>query len=1216
MKKVLISGLVLFSFNLYADYDLGEGVSVTDAQINELKAKLPKTTEEKVFTHWTSLSNALRWSFSGGIDEGEIDFLNTPTGERQMFGPGFYTAVSETSSSSFGTTRVEVVVPAGHYELDRKILFDTLGVALTNNQLSKLGRIFPILRPISNTNEGKDWHVFNHPDLVKNVSINFDGNTGINKELLEKNSLYYYIWKSTQFSSEAQTLESLMLLSKFQDGLSYMRSLTYFGDLAANNYETPWHQFEMENFEKARLVYQKIIARSLKLNFESFNTDGTIVSHIDIGKPNMGIVSRGKFGDEKLSKEEWIKHQKENILLQFHRDFTGNQNMQYLDSLRSEGIRAGGTDAGKFIGTLSDVTTLKQNPYLEVEATLSPRGDGYLINYYYPDVAHYKKIKGRISDELYQELEGFNYEKDLSGTDNSPRRKSLNKRIIDELLTDLFDRYHGQDASLFNGKGIDLYRELISIHPRPDQNGREARAFLFAISSQLNEDDYIHMISDFDILKSKTFYKRMLKNSREPYEKLKIALVKETITSARERRSPNYSKMPEILGLLNGLSDLGDWSIEYLDEDSAELIRNRKFYQFFSKHLSEDWKYTDVEAVISSLKGVEDENIRKMYLHKVLDLNLFSFLSDDELNTFIDGIDNLDELQSFVQIISDNREGKIPELFRIHFARKVIESSSEGENIDRFVNDELFKIGLKDSLLGIEFKKDQTFKNLIFVFNQMKNKQTDYEDFFKNLIFDSNELPEQFIRSLTHIDNYKKYEEVLEKKYLEDLSLEIIEKTKNNKLISGLVQRTLYTGSVSNNEIVFDEIIGYISKRGLDGKAITLIKEVKKFYSSMNPEKKQFFLKKAKQDLERNISFLLIAEPTELQKANVDIKTIRFNLLNKLETLEVEMKSWVLKYCNDLFQLDNGTLEEFKLLKKIATSTQNQQSRSIIIRYSYEVLKTLKDQDRIAILEEISEKVKLPELRSEIEFLDYFSSELVNVSDKKELMNVLYKIVENTDDQYLGTSLKILHNVHLIEGADPIFLKLAKRISLIDSGFLRSSAANFFANTLRQINEKTRADFYHSFISYAVSHEGHFIDIFSFLGKFSMNDKGFEGHPQQLSLLLKLLKDSDGNRTKFLEEISDKIYDLVSDVPDALSAQDLTDLLRTYRGGESFKKRLGEFINKSINKSTKKKELAKQIILNLYKSKEFSPLDLHQVFKNIPHLRSTSCHFYFIQPAL
>jgi len=132
--------------------------------------------------------------------------------------------------------------------------------------------------------------------------------------------------------------------------------------------------------------------------------------------------------------------------------------------LRTEGIRAGGTEIGqRFKVNASELAVLQANPFLTVEATPLDADGFALVDYFYPDVVHYDKIKQYLSPTLVNDLSAAAKVPGgiLDGANNDLRH-SLNQRIESELLDKVDD-------------GSFPINDLIDVHAYEDDNGRSSR---------------------------------------------------------------------------------------------------------------------------------------------------------------------------------------------------------------------------------------------------------------------------------------------------------------------------------------------------------------------------------------------------------------------------------------------------------------------------------------------------------------------------------------------------------------------------------------------------------------------------------------------------------------------------------------------------------------------------------------------------------------------
>ncbi|MEE3080242.1 MAG: HEAT repeat domain-containing protein [Bdellovibrionota bacterium] len=700
------------------DIDLGSGVMITHEQLKEIADSLPETSEDQVFHHWTKEQLAIRWILQGGtFNQGEMDSFNKPSGNLQAYGPGFYMAKSQTSSQSFGNVLVEVKIPASTKIYDQNIVNQVLGVNLNKEQMSELGKHIPFIRNLDG-----DWHLLNHQSLIdQSLRIPTELEISFKNNNMFKSTLNFYaiLWSAIRDDGEGQKLDSLLALSHYQDGISYVRSLNV-------NPDNPWGEFEPEHFEKFRESLKKIVARSIH-KFENtrndinrfLDEDSNFISYLKDEIVNgaleadMGIVSGDKFGSN-LSKEDWVEYQIENVLSKMFEEVSG-ESCSIDDAIRCEGIRAGGTQEGKtFLATNADTANMIKNPYLEVNYKPNPNGDGQLIEYFYPDVFHFKHLEGRISDELFRELSDADPQ--LLYESDHELRKSLNKKLIRELLTDLFTRYHGEKAAYDTGMSVNLMRDLISIHPFENYNGRISREYFLSTNLQMNREVPIHMLADFDLLKSVDFYRKLLISTEEHYQEFRKGMLVELLNSRMEKRSPSYENIPELNKLLNSFKVMGIDEDLPLDQDDLELIRQRRFTEYFDKNLNENWRFSDFTGVVNVFSSFKDENLKKEYLNNLIDSDIINDGNTEDIKKILDGIDNIDELYEFSKLIERTNKVRIKELCRSYFVNKISEESTLKANHKKFLKQIIIE--------NDQYKVSLTAKAYSFLLNYFASKNS------------------------------------------------------------------------------------------------------------------------------------------------------------------------------------------------------------------------------------------------------------------------------------------------------------------------------------------------------------------------------------------------------------------------------------------------------------------------------------------------------------
>ncbi|OFZ17179.1 MAG: hypothetical protein A2X86_01640 [Bdellovibrionales bacterium GWA2_49_15] len=557
MKYGLLLILCLLCRSLWGGqvYDLGEGLSATDSQIQELARRLPRTTTETRYYHWTQLQTALRWSLNGRIDSGEVDFYNRASGSKQVYGPGIYMAASATSSSSFGKAAAVFVMPVGTLLFDQRIVSEVFGHRnLTDLQLSQLGKLLPFVRNVTS-----DWWITHHPRNVSKVV--FGGVHGASAKWNEMTTVEILeeLRQAARNDGEAKHLEALLTLSYYMDGISFYRALKV-------NPGNPWREFEPQNFEQYLKARRGLLEKALK--------------------GNLGMSQDGRFGPASTTTDAWAEKQLREVLPLVFESVSGKSDPG-RNYFRDEGIRAGGNSEGQtFKATAAQVEVMKKNPYIEIEVTPHPSGNGFLVAYYYPDVFHYKKLKDKLSPELYRELETLDPARVWK---NTQLRRQYNQRIVTDLLKNLFKSTHGRPVS-FQGESVQFLMDLVSIHPFKDFNGRVTRLYydLAHAEAKVFEIPY-SFLADLDLMTDITEYQKILKLGAQGHKEMMAAMLEELMKARAEKRAPNYRDLPALDNLWKALQPMGIPQQTTLSAAQLELIKKRRFHELFEllRHPSE-----------------------------------------------------------------------------------------------------------------------------------------------------------------------------------------------------------------------------------------------------------------------------------------------------------------------------------------------------------------------------------------------------------------------------------------------------------------------------------------------------------------------------------------------------------------------------------------------------------------------------------------------------
>ncbi|RYZ69918.1 MAG: Fic family protein, partial [Proteobacteria bacterium] len=411
---------------------LGQDFHVTHEKIEELKRSLPKTTEAKIFYHWTSPEVGMRWMMQGHINQGEVDFYNTPTGKLQSYGAGIYMATSKTSSEGFGDFCVVFKMEPGTLVYNDEVATKVFGRRLNNDEMTELGKSVPFIRDLNS-----DWHITHNSANLSHVE--YGGVYGADAKIFKATdqlSLLKAIRAAKPFGDSANYLESFFHLMHYMDGISLQRAIR----VAPEN---PWSQFEPHLFE----------------NFKKLNEAALT--------PAPNARRSYYWGADGQDQEAWADAQVVKEVPAILNGLYETHNAAY----RGHGIRAGGTNAGAtFLGSPQELAALLANPYLSVQHKPDPSGHGFLISYEYPSIHDYKRLKPLLSADVYEWLESFS---PATLAHDKALESRLNQRIIEDLLRNLFREIHGKPID-----PADFLQKFVSIHPFSDGNGRTSRLYL------------------------------------------------------------------------------------------------------------------------------------------------------------------------------------------------------------------------------------------------------------------------------------------------------------------------------------------------------------------------------------------------------------------------------------------------------------------------------------------------------------------------------------------------------------------------------------------------------------------------------------------------------------------------------------------------------------------------------------------------------------------
>jgi len=624
--KIFIIIICLYASFLFAqEQTLRDYLSISDEEISKIRDALPKLEEDKIFYHWTQPNTGIRWIGQGKLDAGELDFLNRPTGDRQVYGPGLYLAESPTSSSNFGDMPTVFKIKKGTPIYDDGIVTQILGRRLNSIEKSALGTYIPFVRHATD-----DWYLTNHVENVQEIVYAgvYDVHFKIN-QLKKTADFFPILWDGVRQRSLGLYAESFIQLSYYQDGVAFVANVM-------EDSSNPWRFFEPDNFEKHRQAFSEIIANSQSDHFK-----------------DMGLQSKGNFGHANLDAKEWAKTQIEEVLPNINKKVSGNSNA----AIRLEGIRAGGPEAGgQFIATNTQLGNMLANPYIEVEYVRRD-ANSFFVNYFYPDAFHYKKLKGKISDALYTKLSKADHNQLIA---NTALRQKYNRQIIEELLEDLFQKYHGTNVNILENKEtVQFMQDMISIHPFADFNGRTVRLYFQAANLQAGNPAIFYFINDFDLTTSSELYRVMLKQSSELHQKFRIDMLEEYLMARSTGKNMDPLKLEGFKNLDQSFSIFGIDKDYNFSAHDRELLNRRNFVSLLDENVGTNWQYLDLEGLpkaVAFLPASDGKDLLKIFEKELPELM--------ENPYFASSLDNFIQSGHFISKFNDDQAKRLIPFYR------------------------------------------------------------------------------------------------------------------------------------------------------------------------------------------------------------------------------------------------------------------------------------------------------------------------------------------------------------------------------------------------------------------------------------------------------------------------------------------------------------------------------------------------------------------------
>lgn len=558
--------LILLPFHAFGDITIS-GKTITDDQLKKIAAALPKTTEDKVFYHWAKEpERAFRWIKQGALDQGEVDFFNTPSGDRQIYGGGVYLAESSTSSISYGDYAVAFEVKKGSLQYDSKVVQSVLGYGLDGQDATELGRHIPFLRNVTS-----DWWIASNAEHTQHI-------VSAAKYGVAKQGYPTTIQLTNALRELAQAdghnfgyADSYVALSRYQDGISFIRSVQA-------NKNDPWFEFDSLNFEPYRNTRARLYSEALG----------------DTNK--FGIGTGSKIKPPNMDTETWVESQVK-FLKEIYLGTSGGNITQWrtgeVVAKKTEGSSKAFVDFkadknGHSFLNMSDgqVKVLADNPYLEVFSIDVPDKPGLKHAVY-----SYKSaltvldnpddpVRNELSSEFKKRLESIDKAK-LS----KPEVEKLNQDMVDDLLRQTL-RKHANDQIT----DTDLWKDLISIHPGPDFNGRTVRLYRDLAYIGAKVDPPFGVMTDLDIVIPRKTYDKIEMDASKAYEKWVASIIEEATQAKLQRRPARLHDVSLVNKMQSGMSNSFLASVfSNLDGEDLHLVQQRDFEVLLRKKMGPQW---------------------------------------------------------------------------------------------------------------------------------------------------------------------------------------------------------------------------------------------------------------------------------------------------------------------------------------------------------------------------------------------------------------------------------------------------------------------------------------------------------------------------------------------------------------------------------------------------------------------------------------------------
>lgn len=532
-------------------YDLGNGLIITQEQLDELRAAFKGLDKDEIYYHWADREDrAWRWIKQGYVDAGELDVLTKPTGSKQTYGGGIYMAADPVSTSDYGNVGVAFEFKKGTLVFNQAAAKKILGHGLNEQQQAELGRYLPMIRKVTG-----DWVVLSSPSLANDVS--YAGRYGgVAKNKAGSMNLQAIISELAQEDPQRYGyLESLTHLMNYQDGVSFARSVRV-------NPQNPWAEFDPHTFEDFK------------------NTERQLFTEAAQGK-NFGIAKAGGgFGAKGTDADTWADGFMKK-LDEVHNSVLGTPSSDF----RSGPVVGSGDGSTSAAGggrdylevTDAQYAELMRNQYLDVEL-VGEQNNMKMVRIRYPEALRdYQRFKDILSPELEKEIEAASH-----GTISPADRATLNQKFLRQLVKERLVEAFTEPVN------SSLFRDLVSIHPYQDANGRSLRLMQRLAASDAHQEIPYFTMSDLDLMTSTSLQDELLKKGGQVYERWLGDMLAEVQAAKREGRVPRLLEYPHDQRVAETLSPIAanpTWT-----HGDLEAIRKREWAKLLEKWVGPNWQ--------------------------------------------------------------------------------------------------------------------------------------------------------------------------------------------------------------------------------------------------------------------------------------------------------------------------------------------------------------------------------------------------------------------------------------------------------------------------------------------------------------------------------------------------------------------------------------------------------------------------------------------------